>query len=41
MSIRALELNIPAAIGIGLDKFNMIKKSKKVLLDCLNKKLIY
>ena len=41
MSIRALELNIPCAIGIGLDKFNKIKKSKKIILDCKNKKILF
>lgn len=41
MSIRALEQDIPAVIGVGLEKFNQLKNSKKVLIDCKNKKLIF
>ena len=41
MAIRCLELNIPAAIGVGLEKFNEIKKQKFIRLDCKNKKIIY
>ena len=41
MSIRALELGIPAAIGIGLEFFNKIKKIDRIILDCKNKKLIF
>ena len=41
MSIRALELGIPAAIGIGLEFFNKIKKIDSIILDCKNKKLIF
>lgn len=40
MSIRALEQDIPAVIGVGLEKFNKLKDSKKVFIDCKNKKLI-
>ena len=41
MSIRALEQDIPAVIGVGLEKFNQLKNSKKALIDCKNKKLIF
>ncbi len=39
MAIRCLELNIPAAIGIGKIKYESILKSNKLLLDCLKEKL--
>ena len=41
MSIRALELNIPSAIGVGMDKFNKIKKKKNIILDCKNKRILF
>ena len=41
MSIRALELNIPSAIGVGIDKFNKIKKTTSIILDCKNKKILF
>ena len=41
MAIRCAELNIPAAIGVGEDIFNDLKKSDKISLDCKNKKIIY
>ena len=37
MSIRCMELNIPAAIGVGKLKFDEIIKSKFLTLDCQNK----
>jgi phosphohistidine swiveling domain-containing protein len=40
MAIRCLELNIPAAIGVGKLHYEKIKKNKKILLDCKNKMLI-
>ena len=39
MSIRASELGLPAAIGVGEEIFNSLKKKKYITLDCLNKKL--
>ena len=41
MSIRALELNIPSVIGVGIDKFNKIKKKTTIILDCKNKKILF
>ena len=40
MSIRCMEQNIPAAIGIGEKKFNFFSKCKKIQLDCGRKKII-
>ena len=37
MSIRCLELGIPAMIGVGEDKYNEIIKSNTINIDCLNK----
>ena len=39
MAIRCLELNIPAAIGVGKFQFEKIIKSKKIILDCVGKKI--
>ena len=39
MAIRCLELNIPAAIGVGKFQFEKIKLSKKIILDCSKKKI--
>ena len=39
MSIRCMEQNIPAAIGIGEKKFNFFSKCKKIQLDCERKKI--
>ena len=39
MAIRCLELNIPAAIGIGKIKYEDILLSKKLMMDCSKKKL--
>ena len=36
MSIRAMELNIPAVIGAGEKNFELWKIHKKLLLDCSN-----
>jgi len=36
MSIRAMELNIPAVIGVGEKKLLELKNSKQILLDCSN-----
>ena len=37
MVIRANELNLPAAVGVGEKKFNTIKRHTKIVLDCRNK----
>ena len=39
MAIRASELNLPAAIGVGEIKYNYIKRAKCIKLDCSNKKI--
>jgi len=39
MAIRAAELNIPAVIGCGQKKFDELKNSLEVEIDCLNKKI--
>lgn len=39
MSIRCLELNIPAAIGVGRIKYETVSTAGKVVIDCLKKKL--
>jgi hypothetical protein len=39
MAVRCRELNIPAAIGVGVELFNSIKNSNLVYLDCANKKI--
>lgn len=39
MAIRAGELNLPAAIGVGEIKYNHIKRAKCIRLDCSNKKI--
>ena len=39
MAIRCAELKIPAAIGVGENKFNMIIKNKKIELNCETKKI--
>lgn len=36
MAIRAAELNLPAAIGVGRKLYNQISKMKKIQLDCGN-----
>ena len=40
MAIRAAELNIPAMIGCGQKKFDELKNSLEIEIDCLNKKTI-
>ena len=40
MAIRAAELNIPAVIGCGQKKFDELKESSEIEIDCLNKKII-
>ena len=40
MAIRAAELNIPAMIGCGQKKFDELKNSSEIEIDCLNKKTI-
>ena len=40
MAIRAAELNIPAVIGCGQKKFDELKHSLEIEMDCLNKKII-
>lgn len=39
MAIRAGELGLPAAIGVGERKYDVIKRSQSIRLDCANKKL--
>ena len=39
MAIRAAELNIPAVIGCGQKKFDELKHSSEIEIDCLNKKI--
>lgn len=39
MSIRSMENNIPAAIGIGEKKFMYFSKCKKIQLNCDTKKI--
>lgn len=39
MAIRSSEFSIPAVIGVGDKLFNKYKKSKKIMIDCLNKKV--
>ena len=38
MAIRCSELNLPSIIGIGEKKYRMLTKSKKIFIDCENKK---
>jgi hypothetical protein len=40
MAIRAAELGLPAAIGVGSKLFNKLAKSKKIKLDCGNRNII-
>ncbi len=40
MAIRAAELGLPAAIGIGSKLFNKLSKSNKIKLDCGNDNII-
>ncbi len=35
MAIRCAELNLPAAIGCGEKKFEELKRSKMIEIDCL------
>jgi glutamine kinase len=39
MAIRCIELNIPAAIGIGSQQYEKLKKVTKIILDCKKKKI--
>ena len=39
MSVRCSELKIPAAIGVGENKFNQIIKNKKIELNCETQKI--
>ena len=38
MAIRCMELGLPAIIGIGDKIYNQLSKSKKIFIDCNNKK---
>ena len=40
MAIRAAELDIPAVIGCGQKKFDELKNSSEIEIDCLNKKIV-
>ena len=37
MAIRAAEINLPSAIGVGELNYNMYKKANTIFLDCENK----
>ena len=37
MTIRCLELNIPAIIGVGVNEFDQIKKCNLIEFDCEQK----
>jgi hypothetical protein len=39
MAVRAKELNIPAAIGVGLQIYQKLQLSRTVYLDCINKRI--
>jgi len=39
MAIRCLELNIPAAIGLGKSQYDKLKMFKKILINCKNKEI--
>ncbi len=39
MSVRSKELNIPAAIGVGMTTFDTLKKANVIFLDCINKRI--
>ena len=39
MSVRCTELKIPAAIGVGENKFSHIIKNKKIELNCETQKI--
>jgi hypothetical protein len=39
MAVRAKELNIPAAIGVGLQTYQKLQLSRSVYLDCINKRI--
>ena len=39
MAIRAAELNLPAAIGVGDKLFDKLRISEFISLDCQNKKI--
>ena len=41
MAVRARELNLPAALGVGREAFNKLTSAKYVFLDCLNKRIDY
>ena len=38
MAIRCMELGLPALIGVGDKIYNDLSKSKKIFIDCNNKK---
>ncbi|MDC3053332.1 PEP-utilizing enzyme [Candidatus Pelagibacter sp.] len=38
MAIRCMELDLPSIIGIGDRAYNLFSKSKKIYVDCFNKK---
>lgn len=40
MAIRCSEVGLPAAIGVGEDKFMLYKKARRLQIDCLNQKII-
>ena len=40
MAVRAMELNLPAAIGIGERLFNQMLSAKNIELDCVGRRLV-
>jgi hypothetical protein len=38
MAIRCMEIDLPSITGVGNRTYNMLDKSKKIYIDCLNKK---
>ena len=39
MAIRAAEIGLPAAIGVGEKLYNSLRSSERIQLDCLGKAL--
>ena len=39
MSIRASEYSLPAAIGVGEEKYKKLLHTKSIFLDCLNRQI--
>ena len=41
MAVRAMELSIPAIIGVGEKIFSSLKKQKYIEFDCLQKQITH